>query len=368
VCNFASYIAVAKQGWDTTLAHRRLVAPWESLGAFEALHLEQHTGVPVYSEDADVNFANSGSEAVQHGLESDGVDARDNSGGGGDVSNSSTFSSSTSSSLEAYLDAWNDAVLSSCDVIAVFPATAGRVADYCAHGVKARRQRPAAAAATGAGPAADGGSESAGAARAVAAGSDRCDVVDARGLSGVAQLVDSDTWLRELRGVRVLVVSPFARTIAKQYAKHRALLRHPSNRGNGGLFPGNPYALPEFASLRTLEPPVGGSRGKWRAAVASTQAQLRAVAGDFDVALVSSGGWGPLLQAFIARDLNKSSVYLGGSLQLHFGVWGGRFFNSSSLASALATPDWTWPEKVEAEAVQSGIVLAGLEYTRGYAA
>ena len=102
--------------------------------------------------------------------------------------------------------------------------------------------------------------------------------------------------------------------------------------------------------------------------LAWTQAQLYAMADDFDVALVSAGGWGPLVQEFIAETLNKSSIYMGGALQLHFGIWGGRFFNTSSLANALATSEWTWPEKAEADAVESGLILAGHEYAGGYGA
>merc|ERR1711871_1834309 len=43
---------------------------------------------------------------------------------------------------------------------------------------------------------------------------------------------------------------------------------------------------------------------------------------DFDIALLGCGGYGPLLQEFIYTNLNKSSIYMGGGLQITFGVMG----------------------------------------------
>ena len=34
-------------------------------------------------------------------------------------------------------------------------------------------------------------------------------------------------------------------------------------------------------------------------------------------------------------ELNRSSVYMGGSLQLHFGIWGGRYNRSAEVNSSL---------------------------------
>ena len=393
--HFARWIT----GWDTTLAHRRLVSPEESLGAFEALLLEQHAGVPIDSDDCDNDFETSrqGPQNSDDGgihYEAETIDDNVH------IGSQKMSQASKKSSLEAYLDAWNSAVLGSCDVVAVYPATAGRVADYCAHGVKTRQLTSATSvphAATNAGIGSSSNKESGSSSHnkegsAIQSGGNfkeptltrPCDTVDARYLGGVAQLVNLDTWFYELRGLRVLVVSPFARTIEKQYAKHRRSLFDQTNsssnsssessngrsskNSSGNLFPGNPNALPEFKSLVTLEPPVGKSRGQWSMGLAWTQAQLYAMADDFDVALVSAGGWGPLVQEFIAETLNKSSIYMGGALQLHFGIWGGRFFNTSSLANALATSEWTWPEKAEADAVESGLILAGHEYAGGYGA
>ena len=116
--------------------------------------------------------------------------------------------------------------------------------------------------------------------------------------------------------MRVLVVHPFARTIEAQYAKHHALLAH--NASGGGLFPGNPNALPKFAELLTMKPPVGESGDAagmtWQTQMEGPEQQLRALAPSFDVALVAAGAWGPLLQRFLKQDLRMSSIYVGGAL------------------------------------------------------
>jgi hypothetical protein len=92
----------------------------------------------------------------------------------------------------------------------------------------------------------------------------------------------------------------------------------------------------------------------------------------FDVALVSCGAWGPLVQAFLKQQLGASSVYLGGALQLHFGIWGQRWRHQGSGsgnvagrsaacggrsggggagitdAGCFATDAWAWPSAAEA--------------------
>ena len=45
---------------------------------------------------------------------------------------------------------------------------------------------------------------------------------------------------------------------------------------------------------------------------------------NFDIALLGCGGYGLPLCHFIKTKLNKSAIYIGGGLQLLFGVFGGR--------------------------------------------
>ena len=48
---------------------------------------------------------------------------------------------------------------------------------------------------------------------------------------------------------------------------------------------------------------------------------------DFDIALLGCGGYGLPLCNYIKKDLKKSAIYIGGGLQLLFGVMGKRWEN-----------------------------------------
>ena len=49
---------------------------------------------------------------------------------------------------------------------------------------------------------------------------------------------------------------------------------------------------------------------------------------DFDIVLLGCGGYGVPLCDFIKTKLNKSAIYVGGGLQLLFGVMGQRWENT----------------------------------------
>ena len=55
---------------------------------------------------------------------------------------------------------------------------------------------------------------------------------------------------------------------------------------------------------------------------------------DFDIALVSAGGFGMILSDYIYSELNSSVLYIGGALQLFFGINGGRWNNNETIKNA----------------------------------
>ena len=63
---------------------------------------------------------------------------------------------------------------------------------------------------------------------------------------------------------------------------------------------------------------------------------------DFDIALVSCGGFGMPVCDFIFSDLKKSVIYAGGSLQLWFGIMGSRWKNSPEISKHV-NAYWRWP-------------------------
>jgi hypothetical protein len=61
---------------------------------------------------------------------------------------------------------------------------------------------------------------------------------------------------------------------------------------------------------------------------------------DFDIALVSCGGFGMLISDYIYTDLKSSVIYVGGALQLFFGIIGNRWINSPDIKK-LMNSYWT---------------------------
>jgi len=60
---------------------------------------------------------------------------------------------------------------------------------------------------------------------------------------------------------------------------------------------------------------------------------------DFDIALLGCGGFGMILSDFIFSEMNKSVMYVGGGLQLYFGIFGNRW-RTHPIISKLFNDKW----------------------------
>jgi hypothetical protein len=121
-------------------------------------------------------------------------------------------------------------------------------------------------------------------------------------------------WSAQLAGKRVLVIHPFARTIASQYEQHRMQLF------------ADPLVLPEF-ELQTLAPPqtiAGNTQGfaSWFDALDRTCEQIARAT--YDIALIGAGAYGLPIAAFVKRQ-GRQAVHTGGVTQLFFGIKGRRW-------------------------------------------
>lgn len=59
---------------------------------------------------------------------------------------------------------------------------------------------------------------------------------------------------------------------------------------------------------------------------------------DFDIALVSCGGFGMIICDYIYEQLNTSVIYVGGGLQLYFGIMGNRWRQNTNI---IQNDEWT---------------------------
>jgi hypothetical protein len=144
-----------------------------------------------------------------------------------------------------------------------------------------------------------------------------------------------DSWMSALRGKRILIIHPFVQTIQKQ-------IKHISE-----LFPKREWF--QDCTFVCLSPPVtlaGNHRGKdWREHYGSFLETLNQTE-EFDVALVAAGGYGMLISDYIYTTLQKSVLYIGGALQIFFGIIGKRWFENKKILE-MVNDDWVRPSSSE---------------------
>ena len=124
------------------------------------------------------------------------------------------------------------------------------------------------------------------------------------------------SWLYALSNKVVLVIAMFGITGPRQY--HRTDSRMPRFKELKWIVP------PQAYGSSIDNPPVGwGKNETWITALEKTKQKIQQI-GHFDIALLACGSYGGPLQHYMYK-ANKSSVYLGGTLQNFFGIRGNRW-------------------------------------------
>lgn len=146
---------------------------------------------------------------------------------------------------------------------------------------------------------------------------------------------EATSWMPALTGRRILIIHPFAKTLESQ-------VPHFSK-----LFPDRTWF--KDCEFQFIQPPLtlAGNHANlnWeshydRFIYGSAFSELT----EFDVALVAAGGYGMLIANHIYTNLKKSVMYIGGALQIFFGVIGKRWFNNREILN-LTNDDWIRPIK-----------------------
>ena len=126
----------------------------------------------------------------------------------------------------------------------------------------------------------------------------------------------SNPWSAALENKKVLVVSPFAESIEKQYSERREK-----------IFPGT-EVLPQF-ELKTIKAynTIGGNNpykeiNNWFEALEIMKNKMDRI--DYDIALLGCGAYAFNLAAHAKRN-GKKAITLCGSLQVLFGIYGERY-------------------------------------------
>jgi hypothetical protein len=153
-----------------------------------------------------------------------------------------------------------------------------------------------------------------------------------------------EPWSEALRGLRVLVIHPFEKSIRSQYEKRKQLFKDPR------VLPD--FELHTFPSVQS----IGGECSRfadWFQALEWMEQQIAAI--EFDVALIGAGAYGMPLAAFIKRDLGRKAVHLGGATQILFGIKGRRWDDRPAYSQGLYNQDWTRPMEEETPAKAGNI-------------
>ena len=152
-------------------------------------------------------------------------------------------------------------------------------------------------------------------------------------------------WSNHLKGKKVLVISPFTESIIKQYPNRDKiwvdkdilptfeLSTYKNIQSIGGIGPHNNWV----ESLEFMEEGIGKL--------------------DFDIAILGCGAYGMPLSDYIKNKMGKSAIYVGGGLQLMFGISGKRWDNHEVIRKYYNN-SWVRPHNTEtpskSETVEGG--------------
>lgn len=151
--------------------------------------------------------------------------------------------------------------------------------------------------------------------------------------------IDSETYrLPELlSSKRILIISPFEHTIEQQ-------------KSRTGLFP--KAIFPEDCTIRVIVPPqqfCGNCDGlSWQDHYELLKQEINAEYEEhpFDLCFASCGGFGLPICNHIYENTDASVIYMGGILQIMFGIIGKRFETRDDIAPYI-NEAWTRPLTVD---------------------
>ena len=125
-------------------------------------------------------------------------------------------------------------------------------------------------------------------------------------------------WSHYLIGKKVLIISPFVDSFQKQLKNNFQIFKNPDKK----IFLDDQ----EFIFYKSYNTAAGNHMHEsWDVTYDIMCNDISNL--EFDIALLGCGGYGLPLCHYIHETLNKSAIYVGGGLQLLFGVMGGRWEN-----------------------------------------
>jgi hypothetical protein len=137
---------------------------------------------------------------------------------------------------------------------------------------------------------------------------------------------------------RVLIITSHYETVKAQLEKRDTLFHKP--------------IFAENTQFYVYKPPQqhGGSHDgqSWMSHAGDMKRDLHEIKETvgFDIALVSCGGFGMIISEYLFTSLNTSVMYVGGALQLYFGIMGKRWAANDRIKRHMNS-EWTRPMDVD---------------------
>ncbi len=133
-------------------------------------------------------------------------------------------------------------------------------------------------------------------------------------------------WSHHLLGKKILIVSPFVDSFQKQLKNGFNMFVDPTKR----IF----HKDQEFVFYKSFNTLAGNHiHSNWIETFNIMCEDISKL--DFDIALLSCGGYGMPLSNYIKNNLKKSVIYVGGGLQLLFGVAGMRWLSHPIIGKII---------------------------------
>lgn len=147
----------------------------------------------------------------------------------------------------------------------------------------------------------------------------------------------SNPWTHALKGKRILIISPFKETILEQIQIRSYLY------DNIDLFP--------QCTFLVLKPPMtqgDESSTEFDDELSNFYIKLDEIKEKYDVALLSCGGYGNIISNHIYEKHHKSAIYVGGVLQMYFGIYGTRWLKERpDIIRLFINKYWKRPKESE---------------------
>lgn len=153
-------------------------------------------------------------------------------------------------------------------------------------------------------------------------------------------------WTHYLKNKKILIIHPFIKSFKKQLNNDFQIFK------DKPLFDKNQ----QFIFYKCYQTIAGNHiHNDWYETFTLMCEDIKNI--DFDIALLGCGGYGLPLCHYIKNDLNKSAIYIGGGLQLLFGVFGGRWENSEFWKKIIEENNCKFIKPTEDEICKNSVTI-----------